>query len=311
MTALFIISFSFNVFVTFVFLRIFKRKRNVVNLIIINLGIANALHECPSSLWVIIASFMRKWVLGRIMCILDSFWVCWCAITVITLLAFLGYERYQMLKEFRTTEKQVSARSVLGVSGCWLYGLFWSIMPVIGWSDYGIEGIGISCSVQWHSRTLSGISYITCLFMAAYVIPIVVICFAYYKMWKATKHSQLKVTPVNKGIGMAKKSDRAHRQVAIMGFLMTISFLVTWTPYAIVSFLSFVDPVGPTPLTATVPCIIAKSSVIWFPLISALKHREFQIECRRFFPRLFPAAGKDHIRPVSIIISEIGKNCAD
>ena len=72
MTVLFIASVSFNIFVTFIFCRIFKRKKNTVNLIIINLSIANALHGL-AFIVVIIASFMKKWSMGDSACALNAF----------------------------------------------------------------------------------------------------------------------------------------------------------------------------------------------------------------------------------------------
>ena len=285
MTLAFIVSLGLNCIITFIFCRVFRRKPNTVNLIIINLGIANALQTCPPFLFVFINCFMKRYVLGRTICMLDSVWVTWCAITVITLLAYLGYERYQMIKEMRTMARRVNWKNALSVSVCWLYALFWSAMPLFGWSRYGIEGIGVTCSVEWHLRTFSAVSYIFCLFLASYIVPIGVICFTYYKTWKTVKHNQTRVTPDQEIPRNTSKVHGANRKVAVMGALMTGSFFLTWTPYAVFSFMSFVSPNFITPLQATIPCIIAKTSTIYYPLICAAKHNDFLDEYRRVFKR--------------------------
>ena len=288
MTIAFILSLFCNLFVTYIFCRIFKKKPNIVNLIVINLGIANTLQTCPSFLWVIINGFMKKYVLGRDICLLDSVWVTWCAITVITLLAYLAFERYQMIKEMRTTETRVNAKRLLSVGGCWVYALFWSVMPLFGWSSYGMEGIGISCSVEWHLRTRSGVSFIICLFVAAYVLPLSVICFMYFRTWSKIKQSAIRVRPQGE---TGNNTGGTHKKVAVMGALMAGSFLLTWTPYAIVSFIEFIRPDVITPIQASVPAIFAKSSPVYLPIICATKHVGFKTECQRLLGRIAARAG--------------------
>ena len=296
MTALFISSLIFNIFVTYIFCQIFRRKKNTVNLIIINLSIANALHALVFIL-VIIASFKKEWTMGNNMCVFEAFWVCFCSITIISLLVYLGYERYQTLKDMRPIGKYVNLKSIAFVTSCWLHGLFWSIMPLVGWSSYSIEGIGVSCSLAWHLRTFSNISYIICLFMFTYVAPVVVICFTYYRMWWIVKHRQIRVSSENQNVHQANEGGSSQKGVAITGFLTAFLFLLTWTPYAIASFLSFADPVTVTPLKATIPALIAKSSVIFFPFICAAKHTEFQAECRRAYIRGGSEIRRVHINP--------------
>ena len=291
MTVTFILSLSCNIFVTFIFCRLFRKKPNTVNFIIINLGIANLLQSCPSSLWTIMNSFKRSYMLGHSMCLIDGVWVGWCAITVITLLAYLGYERYQMIKQMRTAETRIDVKNIYTVGSCWLYGLFWSIMPLVGWANYGIEGIGISCTVEWRSSA----SYVVCLFLAANVVPISVIGLTYYRTWRIAKQSAVRVIPANDDPQSVKKASHTHKKVAVMGALMAGSFFLTWTPYAIVSFTSFINPTAVSRLEATIPAIIAKSSAVYFPLICSAKHSGFKAECRRALGRFAAAAGRKQI----------------
>lgn len=50
-------------------------------------------------------------------------------------------------------------------------GLFWSLMPLFGWSHYSLEDSYISCSVEWKERTFNVISYNICIFAFVFVIP--------------------------------------------------------------------------------------------------------------------------------------------
>ena len=44
-------------------------------------------------------------------------------------------------------------RAILAVAVCSLLGLFWSTLPLVGWSHYSLEGALTSCSVEWNGRT--------------------------------------------------------------------------------------------------------------------------------------------------------------
>ncbi|XP_064605546.1 rhodopsin, G0-coupled-like [Liolophura sinensis] len=55
------------------------------------------------------------------------------------------------------------------------------------------------------------------------------------------------------------------------------AFLLCWTPYAAVSLWSaFGNPSDVSPVAGTVPSLIAKSSVVWNPLIYVLTNKQFR-----------------------------------
>lgn len=97
-------------------------------------------------------------------------------------LSILSYERYAAL--LRATKADVSdfRRAWLCVAGSWLYSLLWTLPPFLGWSSYGPEGPGTTCSVQWHLRSASSMSYVMCLFIFCLLLPLVLMIFCYGKI---------------------------------------------------------------------------------------------------------------------------------
>jgi len=101
-------------------------------------------------------------------------------------LAVLSYERYSTL----TLCNQRSAdyrKALLAVGGSWIYSLLWTVPPLIGWSSYGVEGAGTSCSVRWSSESAESTSYIICLFIFCLVIPVMVMMYCYGRLLYAVK----------------------------------------------------------------------------------------------------------------------------
>lgn len=62
------------------------------------------------------------------------------------------------------------------------------------------------------------------------------------------------------------------------------AFLLCWTPYALVSMWSaFGNPGDISPLAGTIPALIAKSSVVWNPLIYVLTNKQFRTRVGSLF----------------------------
>lgn len=101
-------------------------------------------------------------------------------------LVILSYDRYSTLTVYN--KQGINYRKpLLAVGGTWLYSLFWTVPPLLGWSSYGIEGAGTSCSVSWTMRTAQSHAYIICLFTFCLGIPVLVMIYCYGRLLWAVK----------------------------------------------------------------------------------------------------------------------------
>lgn len=101
-------------------------------------------------------------------------------------LVILSYDRYSTLTVYNKQGPNYR-RPLLAVIGSWAYSLFWTVPPLLGWSSYGIEGAGTSCSVSWTVQTAQSHAYIICLFTFCLGIPILVMVYCYSRLLLAVK----------------------------------------------------------------------------------------------------------------------------
>lgn len=97
-------------------------------------------------------------------------------------LAVLSYERYCTMTGTTEADTTNYRKTWTGIVLSWTYSLVWTAPPLFGWSSYGPEGPGTTCSVNWHSKDINNASYIICLFIFCLVIPFAVIVYSYGKL---------------------------------------------------------------------------------------------------------------------------------
>lgn len=97
-------------------------------------------------------------------------------------LAVLSYERYNTMMAPTKADSSNYRQVYFGISLSWVYSLVWTLPPLFGWSQYGPEGPGTTCSVNWTAKTANNISYIVCLFVFCLAVPFLVIVFCYGKL---------------------------------------------------------------------------------------------------------------------------------
>lgn len=117
-----------------------------------------------------------------------SLYVAWLIAGVVSLisLAVLSYERYCTLTLCHKRSHDFR-KALLAVGGSWIYSLVWTVPPLLGWSSYGVEGAGTSCSVRWSSESAESTSYIICLFIFCLVVPVTVMMYCYGRLLYAVK----------------------------------------------------------------------------------------------------------------------------
>lgn len=73
-----------------------------------------------------------------------------------------------------------------------------------------------------------------------------------------------------------------------MAFMMCCAFMLTWTPYAVVSFWAAYGDPNSIPVRLTlVSVLIAKTSTIWNPLIYFVLNKKFRPHIRFCLQNLF------------------------
>ncbi|KAL4648267.1 pinopsin-like [Arapaima gigas] len=132
---------------------------------------------------------------------------------------------------------------------------------------YGPEGPGTTCSVQWHQRSASGVSYIICLFVFCLLLPLGLMVFCY---------SRILITV--RGVAKVNETAAQRREKRILAVVvcMVSCYLLCWMPYGVVALLAAFGHAGLiTPVVSVVPSVLAKSSTVFNPVIYLLLNNQF------------------------------------
>ncbi|XP_060563194.1 visual pigment-like receptor peropsin [Ruditapes philippinarum] len=240
--------------------------------------ISNAIFGVP---FVVVSSFSQKWVFGNGLCQFYAFITTALGISQITMLTVIALERYFVIVRRDRKLTKTPCRCTILILGCFGHGAFWATGPLLGWSGYKEEDVGIACCVKWETKDAVALSYTIALGILGWLIPLFIIAFGYINIAYLQGTEQKRIlTSENKKISKTVMEKR----VAITTLTMIGAFIVSWTPYSIVSFLSaVVDHTQIPPWVFVAPAVFAKCSIIWNPLIYVGRHKQFRNDIKKSF----------------------------
>ncbi|XP_071455747.1 rhodopsin-like [Hetaerina americana] len=311
-----------NGLVLFVFTR-FRRLRGPASSFIVNLAVADLCNSLLHSM-AAVSSFRKGWAFGEAGCVIYASGVGYFGLLSIVTLAAIAVERYMVItaKPLSGNWKmtQYGARKVCVV--IWIYCALMSGPPLFGWSRYVAEGFLTSCSWDYLSRNPANRAYYVYLLTLGFVIPVGVIAYCYAFILAAIRahgkemaavkgmmasgsphvSSNTSATPTTSHPNHHRtashrsgaRSSNAVRTAEVI-LTLVLLFLISWTPYTVVSMIGqFGDVERVTPWAATLPAIFAKASVIYNPIVYGLSHPHFRSSVRQYLSACTTAASAGH-----------------
>ncbi|XP_061523023.1 teleost multiple tissue opsin b [Phycodurus eques] len=268
------LGFVCNSAVLAVFLR-YRALRTPINLLLVSISVSDLLVSVLGTPFSFAASVRGRWLIGRAGCVWYGFVNACLGIVSLISLAVLSYERYCTMTVANVADGRDFRPALGGICFSWFYSVAWTVPPLLGWSRYGPEGPGTTCSVDWRSRTANNVSYVLCLFAFCLVLPFGVIVFSYGKLLLAIRQ-------VRSGSSVVTR--RREQRVLVMVLTMVVCYLVCWLPYGAVALMATLgpgDPLGPE--AGVLPSLLAKSSTVVNPFIYIFMNKQFYRCFRAFF----------------------------
>ncbi|XP_054611985.1 teleost multiple tissue opsin 3b isoform X1 [Dunckerocampus dactyliophorus] len=186
-------------------------------------------------------------------------------------LSLLSLERYWVTRRSTRPGSSRYRRARLAVTASWFYSLAWTVPPLLGWSSYGPEGAGTTCSVQWGDRSGRARSYVLCLLVFCLLLPLGLMIFCYGSILVAVRALDTRVTTTG-----PYSAERREGRVLLLVVAMVTAYLLCWTPYAVVAMLSSFGRVQAVPpAAALIPSLLAKSSTVLNPLVYVTLNHQF------------------------------------
>ncbi|XP_077410535.1 teleost multiple tissue opsin b [Vanacampus margaritifer] len=283
------LGFACNLAVLAMFWR-FRALRTPINLLLVSISLSDLLVSVLGTPFSFAASIRGRWLIGRAGCVWYGFVNACLGIVSLISLAVLSYERYCTMTVPNMADGRDFRPALAGICFSWFYSMAWTLPPLLGWSRYGPEGPGTTCSVDWRSQTANNVSYVVCLFAFCLLLPFAVIVFSYGKLLHAIRQVRSSSSVVTR---------RREQRVLVMVVTMVVCYLVCWLPYGVVALMATFGPGDPlSPEASIVPSLLAKSSTVVNPFIYIFMNKQFY-RCFRAFFRCSAVEGRSTLKTFS------------
>ncbi|XP_037635192.1 teleost multiple tissue opsin 3a [Sebastes umbrosus] len=254
----------------FLALLIFAKFRSLwtpINVILLNISLSDILVCVFGTPFSFAASVHGRWLIGEYGCKWYGFANSLFGIVSLVSLSVLSYERYTAVQRSSQVDMSDFRKAWLFVGGSWLYSLLWTLPPLLGWSNYGPEGPGTTCSVQWHLRSPTSVSYVLCLFIFCLLLPLLLMVYSYGRILVSIR----RVGKIN-----LLAAQRREQHILVMVLSMVSCYMLCWMPYGIMALMAtFGRSELVTPTASVVPSVLAKFSTVINPVIYMFFNNQF------------------------------------
>uniref|UniRef100_A0A673FXU3 Melanopsin-A n=1 Tax=Sinocyclocheilus rhinocerous TaxID=307959 RepID=A0A673FXU3_9TELE len=273
----------------------FSRSRTLrtpANLFIINLAITDFLMCATQAPIFFTTSMHKRWIFGEKGCELYAFCGALFGICSMITLMVIAVDRYFVITRPLASIGVLSQkRALLILLIAWAYSLGWSLPPFFGWSAYVPEGLLTSCTWDYMTFTPSVRAYTMLLFIFVFFIPLIVIIYCYFFIFRSIRSTNEAVGKINgdNKRDSIKQFQRLKNEwkMAKIALIVILMYVISWSPYstvALTAFAGYSDML--TPYMNSVPAVIAKASAIHNPIIYAITHPKYRLAIAKYIPCL-------------------------
>ncbi|XP_062902419.1 visual pigment-like receptor peropsin isoform X2 [Mobula hypostoma] len=266
-----ILSLLSNIVVLIMFVK-FKEFRTATNAVIANLAFTDIGVSAIGYPMSAASDLHGSWKFGYSGCQAYAALNIFFGMASIGLLTVVAIDRYLTISKPELGRKMTAATYSALILVAWVNGLFWALMPVLGWASYAPDPTGATCTINWRNNDSLFVSYTMTVFVANFVVPLSIMFFCYYNVSKTMRqfaqHSGLE----NITLDWSEQLD-----VTKMSVVMIVMFLVAWSPYSVVClWSSFGDPKLIPAAMAIIAPLFAKSSTFYNPCIYVIANKKFR-----------------------------------
>ncbi|XP_022241099.1 opsin, ultraviolet-sensitive-like [Limulus polyphemus] len=263
-----------------------KALRTPSHILVVNLAISDFLMMTEIPLFIY-NSFCQKAAFGVWGCQLYGFIGALTGTTAIMTIAAMAGERYYSIsRPLDPSRRMTRARATVIVVCIWIYSFTFSVMPLFRINQYVPEGYLSSCSFDYLTSDLKSRVYVLVFFIAAWCVPMVIICLSYFGIIFIVRKKQFIYQNQEQGINLERFNIQKHRKNEIklskIVFALISFWMISWTPYAMVALLgiSFNQKLL-TPTISMVPALFCKTASVIDPFLYGLSHPRFKAALKK------------------------------
>ncbi|XP_060249267.1 visual pigment-like receptor peropsin isoform X3 [Meriones unguiculatus] len=169
--------------------------------------------------------------------------------------------------------RRMTANTYLSmILGAWVNGLFWALMPIVGWASYAPDPTGATCTINWRKNDSSFVSYTMMVIVVNFIVPLTVMFYCYHRVTRS-----MRLYAASNCTAQLHRHWTDQAEVTKMSVIMILMFLLAWSPYSIVCLWAcFGDPKKIPPSMAIIAPLFAKSSTFYNPCIYVAANKKFR-----------------------------------
>ncbi|XP_053556162.1 visual pigment-like receptor peropsin [Bombina bombina] len=266
-----VISILSNIIVLGIFVK-YKELRTATNAIIINLaftdiGVSGIGYPMSAA-----SDLHGSWKFGNVGCQIYAGLNIFFGMASIGLLTVVAIDRYLTICRPDIGRRITGYHYTALILAAWINAVFWSVMPIVGWSSYAPDPTGATCTINWRKNDASFVSYTMSVVAINFVAPLIVMFYCYYNISRIMKGYESRKSLEGSNANWSDEAD-----VTKMSVVMIVMFLVAWSPYSIIClWSSFGDPKKISPAMAIIAPLFAKSSTFYNPCIYVIANKKFR-----------------------------------
>ena len=160
-----------------------KQLQSATNLFIVALLMCDLSMAVFGAPLAISAALYGSWFAGPVWCTWEGFIVYFFGLSALYLLTAISVDRYIVIVKPLKSKIVTKRVAVAAIGACYGGAALWAILPLVGWSSYGLEAIGVYCGLNYRDRSLGNTSYIVAMFVFCFAIPIIIMAYCYFYVY--------------------------------------------------------------------------------------------------------------------------------
>ncbi|KAG9276574.1 hypothetical protein AMEX_G8896 [Astyanax mexicanus] len=215
-----------------------RKKLRTHELMTINLAVCDFGYSLLGAPCVVMSSLFHGWILGDWGCLWYGFQGFVFGVGSLFTTCLISLDRCFKICSLRYGQWIERKHVSLSIVVMWAYTLFWASLPVFGFGSYGPEPYGTSCSINWWrmNSSLNERIYIYLMLLMCFIMPTLIILTSYTAIIITVYRSGRTLASISSS-SVSHGSSKDLRLTKIAAVVCS-SFLIAWTPYAIISFYS-------------------------------------------------------------------------
>ncbi|XP_052891352.1 opsin-1-like [Anopheles moucheti] len=268
-----------------------KSLRTPSNLFVVNLALSDFLMMGTNAFTMVYNCWYETWSLGLLMCDLYAFFGSLFGCCSIWTMTMIALDRYNVIVKGLAGKPLTNTGAILRIIICWVIGVVWGILPMLGWNRYVPEGNMTACGTDYLTDDWFHKSYILVYSVFVYYIPLFTIIYSYIFIIKAVSAHEKNMREQAKRMNIqslrssddGKSTEMKLAKIA----LVTISlWFMAWTPYTVINYTGVFKTANISPLATIWGSVFAKANAVYNPIVYGISHPKYRAALLRRFPSL-------------------------